>query len=91
MKVIEDCGAVIVADTLCFGSRSYSDLTEEDGDPAVRPDETLSQSCLLSAHVRLLQGTAEKHHGRAREAKVDGIILQNIRFLRSPWIGKRHL
>ncbi len=80
MKVIEDCGAVIVADTLCFGSRSYSDLTEEDGDPLF----ALTKRYLNHAYCPRMFGYYKERlkniMDRAREAKVDGIILQNIRF-----------
>lgn len=80
MKVIEDCGAVIVADTLCFGSRSYSDLTEEDGDPLF----ALTKRYLNHAYCPRMFGYYKERlkniMDRARKAKVDGIILQNIRF-----------
>lgn len=80
MKVIEDCGAVIVTDTLCFGSRSYSDLTGETGDPLF----ALAQRYLNHAYCPRMFGYYKERlkniRDRAREAKVDGIILQNIRF-----------
>ncbi len=80
MKVIEDCGAVIVTDTLCFGSRSYSDLTEEHGDPLF----ALTKRYLNHAYCPRMFGYYKERlkyiMDRAKEAKVDGIILQNIRF-----------
>jgi len=80
MKVIEDCGAVIVTDTLCFGSRSYNDLTEEHGDPLF----ALTKRYLNHAYCPRMFGYYKERlkyiMDRAKEAKVDGIILQNIRF-----------
>ncbi|MFA5322033.1 MAG: 2-hydroxyacyl-CoA dehydratase family protein [Smithella sp.] len=80
MKVIEDCGAVIVADTMCFGSRSYSDLVEENGDPLF----SLTKRYLNHAYCPRMFGYYKERlkyiMDRAKEAKVDGIILQNIRF-----------
>jgi len=80
MKVIEDCGAVIVTDTLCFGSRSYSDLTEESGDPLL----ALAKRYLNHAYCPRMFGyykpRLQSIMERAKKAKVDGIILQNIRF-----------
>jgi bzd-type benzoyl-CoA reductase N subunit len=80
MKVIEDCGAVIVTDTMCFGARSYTDLAEESGDPLM----ALAKRYLNHAYCPRMFGYYKerlqyiKH--RVREAKVDGVILQNIRF-----------
>jgi len=80
MKVVEDCGAVIVADTMCFGSRSYSDLTEENGDPLF----ALAKRYLNHAYCPRMFGYYKERlkyiMDRAKEANVDGIILQNIRF-----------
>ena len=80
MKVIEDCGAVIVTDTMCFGSRSYSDLTEENGDPLF----ALTKRYLNHAYCPRMFGYYKERlkyiMDRAKEAKVDGVILQNIRF-----------
>jgi len=80
MKVIEDCGAVIVTDTLCFGARSYSDLAEEDGDPI----QSLAKRYLNHAYCPRMFGYYKPRlkyiMDRAKDAKVDGIILQNIRF-----------
>lgn len=80
MKVIEDCGAVIVTDTMCFGARSYSDLTEEQGDPLF----ALSKRYLNHAYCPRMFGYYKPRlkyiMDRAKEAKVEGIILQNIRF-----------
>jgi bzd-type benzoyl-CoA reductase N subunit len=80
MKVIEDCGAVIVTDTMCFGARSYTDLVEENGDPLM----ALAKRYLNHAYCPRMFGYYKERlqyiKNRVREAKVDGVILQNIRF-----------
>jgi len=80
IKVIEDEGAVVVADTLCFGSRSYVDLVEEDGDPFM----ALAKRYLTHKFCPRMFGYYKDRYGflkdTAMRAKVDGVILQNIRF-----------
>ena len=80
MKVIEDCGAVIVTDTTCFGARSYTELAEESGDPLM----ALAKRYLNHAYCPRMFGYYKERlqyiKNRVRDAKVDGVILQNIRF-----------
>jgi benzoyl-CoA reductase/2-hydroxyglutaryl-CoA dehydratase subunit BcrC/BadD/HgdB len=79
-RIIEEQGAVIVADTQCFGSRSYVEFVEEDMDPveAIAKRYLNRTSCprMFGYYKDRLDFLAE----RARQAKVDGVILQNIRF-----------
>lgn len=79
-RVIEEQGAVIVADTQCFGSRSYVEFVEEDLDPveAIAKRYLNRSTCprMFGYYKDRLRFIAE----RARQAKVDGVILQNIRF-----------
>ena len=80
IEVIEGAGAVVVADTLCFGSRSYVDLVDETGDPI----EALARRYLNHSFCPRMFGYYRDRlryiAERARRAKVDGVILQNIRF-----------
>jgi benzoyl-CoA reductase/2-hydroxyglutaryl-CoA dehydratase subunit BcrC/BadD/HgdB len=65
---------------MCFGCRSYSDLAEEDGDPLL----ALVKRYLNHAYCPRMFGYYKPRlkyiMDRAREAKVEGVILQNIRF-----------
>lgn len=80
LRIIEDEGAVVVADTVCFGSRFYRDLVDEDTEPvsALVRRYLSHESCprmIGKYHERL---TILKQ--KAEKAGVDGVILQNIRF-----------
>jgi len=84
VKVLEDAGAVVVADTVCFGSRLHDSLVEEKGDPVPA----------LAAHYlnhsicpRMLGGYKDRKafiQGVISRGGVDGIILQNVRFCDLP-------
>lgn len=80
LQAIEDEGAVIVADALCFGSRSHVDLVDEKADPV----EALARRYLDAILCPRMFGGYRKRYSylldRARKAKVDGAILQNVRF-----------
>lgn len=79
-KIIENEGAVIVADNQCFGSRSYVDMAEENADPI----DALAKRYLDRTFCPRMFGYYKDRlkfiTDRAAEAKVDGVILQNIRF-----------
>lgn len=80
VSLIEDAGAVVVGENLCFGIRNENELVAEDDHPV----EALTRRYLSgSACPRMfgwykarLKTVAE----RIRAANVDGVILQNIRF-----------
>ncbi len=77
---VEDLGAVVVADTLCIGSRSYWDLTDEGEDPL----EALVDRYFHHVPCPRMYG----HYGerlaflkeQAERARVDGVILEQIKF-----------
>jgi len=82
VKVIEDLGALVVTDSLCFGSRlAWKDVDEAAGDPmdalakyyvAERP------SCPRTFGKELERGTFIKD--LVREFRVDGIIAEQMKF-----------
>jgi len=80
MRLIEGERALVVADTICFGSRAQANLVEEAGDPI----EALSRRYLSLFDCPRMYGRYEQRlesiAARAEQAKVDGVILQNIRF-----------
>ena len=77
---IEDLGAVVVADTLCIGSRSYWDLTDEKVDPL----QALIERYFHHVPCPRMFG----HYGerlaflkeQVERARVDGVILEQIKF-----------
>jgi len=80
VRLIESSGGVVVADTLCFGSRSYADLVEEDGDPLVAIARRYLSHKLCPRMFGYYKQRLAFMQERIRQAKVDGVILQNIRF-----------
>lgn len=80
IKLIEDAGAVVVADNLCFGARPARDLVAETGDPVSALahwylEESMCPRMFGGFNQRLATIT-----DTIEQAKVDGVILQNIRF-----------
>lgn len=80
VRLIESSGGMVVADALCFGSRSYADLVEEDGDPVA----ALSKRYLSHKMCPRMFGSYKQRLAflkeRIGQARVDGVIFQNIRF-----------
>lgn len=80
VRLIEGERALVVADTICFGSRAQANIVEEAGDPI----EALSRRYLSLFDCPRMYGRYEDRlesvAAKACQAKVDGVILQNIRF-----------
>jgi benzoyl-CoA reductase/2-hydroxyglutaryl-CoA dehydratase subunit BcrC/BadD/HgdB len=80
IRLIEESGCTVVADTMCFGSRSYRDLTDEDGDPV----SALARRYLSHKFCPRMFGYYRDRLAyimdMVKETEVDGVILQNIRF-----------
>lgn len=79
-RTIEDAGAVIVADTVCFGSRDRTDPVGEDGDPVA----ALAGRYLGSIRCPRMFGDYKSRFAflkeLAKRTGAEGVILQNIRF-----------
>lgn len=86
IKLIEDLGGLVVTDFLCFGTRDFWDLVDEDGDPvtalATRYLESVSCPRMID-HPR----RQEFMMGLAREYHVDGIIIQRMKYC-DTWGGE---
>lgn len=80
VRLIESSGGVVVADALCFGSRSYADLIEEEGDPVA----SICRRYLSHKMCPRMFGSYKQRlafmKDRIKKSNVDGVILQNIRF-----------
>lgn len=80
LKVIEGDSAVVVSDNLCFGSRFTADLVDEQADPIV----SLATRYLSHNECPRMFGGYKNRLAivmdKCKQAKVDGVILQNIRF-----------
>ncbi len=79
-RTIEEAGAVIVADTVCFGSKDRTDLVREDGDPVA----ALAGRYLGSVKCPRMFGDYKRRFAFLKELAektgAEGVILQNIRF-----------
>jgi benzoyl-CoA reductase/2-hydroxyglutaryl-CoA dehydratase subunit BcrC/BadD/HgdB len=79
-EIIESLGGLIVADTLCFGSRQFDHMVAEDGDPldALARTYYSHNPCprMMNEYKNRLKFTEDA----ARAASVDGVILQKIVF-----------
>jgi benzoyl-CoA reductase/2-hydroxyglutaryl-CoA dehydratase subunit BcrC/BadD/HgdB len=80
IRAIEEAGAIVVADTVCYGSRTYSVLVDEKSDPV----HALSSHYLTHSICPRMLGYYKTRRAYVmdviRKAKVDGVILQNVRF-----------
>jgi benzoyl-CoA reductase/2-hydroxyglutaryl-CoA dehydratase subunit BcrC/BadD/HgdB len=82
IEIIESLGGIVVTDTLCGGSRNFQEFVEveQDGDPlaAIARCYYYSNPCpRMLGHFKSRLQYTEKI---AKEANVDGIILQRVVF-----------
>jgi len=86
IKLIEDLGGLVVTDFLCYGTRDFWDLVDEDRDPipalAERYLESVSCPRMID-HPRRQKFMMDM----ARQFKVDGIIVQRMKFC-DTWGGE---
>ena len=79
-KNVEDLGAIVVSDALCFGARSFWDLTDETGDPF----DALTERYYKHSPCPRMAGEYPRRLGFLKEqierARVDGVILEYIKF-----------
>lgn len=80
VRLIEGDSAVVVADNLCFGSRFHVDRVDESDDPV----PALARRYLAKNECPRMYGEYDGRlkmlFDKADKAKVEGVILQNIRF-----------
>lgn len=80
VKVIEESGAVVVSDTVCFGARTYVSQVDEKG----KPYHALAQHYLENNICPRMLGYYPERIAYIKElskkSKVDGAVLQNVRF-----------
>ena len=80
LENVESLGAVVVADALCFGARSFWDLTDETGDAL----DALAERYYNHVPCPRMAGEYPRRLGFVKEqierARVDGAILEYIKF-----------
>lgn len=79
-QLIEDAGASVVSDNLCFGARHRGQKVPEEGDPV----KAIAHWYLGESVCPRMYGNYKKRlrvlKEKIEDADVDGIIMQNIRF-----------
>jgi bzd-type benzoyl-CoA reductase N subunit len=77
---VEDLGAVVVSDALCFGARNFWTLTDEEGDPF----DALCERYYYHEPCPRMAGEYSQRLAFAKEqierARADGAILEAIKF-----------
>jgi benzoyl-CoA reductase subunit C len=80
VELIETTGGLVVADSLCFGARFFWDLDEEAGDPldniASRYYDHIPCPRMYGEFPRRIEFIRQM----AEKSKVDGIVLQTIKY-----------
>ncbi|MFW9822251.1 MAG: 2-hydroxyacyl-CoA dehydratase subunit D [Candidatus Thorarchaeota archaeon] len=85
LEIIENLGGLVVTDSLCLGSRYFWDLVDETKDPIdALADRYLSKiSC-----PRMTDGHQQREEfmmNMIKDFKVDGVILQRMKFCALWW------
>jgi bzd-type benzoyl-CoA reductase N subunit len=80
IKNVEDMGAIVVSDALCFGSRNFWTLTKENGDAF----DALCERYYNHEPCPRMAGEYSRRLGFVKEqierAHVDGVLLETIKF-----------
>ncbi len=80
IRVIEEAGAAVVADSICFGNRGAARFVATEADPVAALGKRYLAECLcprmFGEYDRRLNALTEK----LTRSGAEGVILQNIRF-----------
>lgn len=80
VRLVEGDKAIVVADNLCFGGRFHADRVAED----IQPVEALARRYLRKNECPRMYGDYKARlqslKDKIRRARVQGVVLQNIRF-----------
>jgi bzd-type benzoyl-CoA reductase N subunit len=80
IEEVEDLGAIVVTDSLCVGTRSFWDLTDETSDPL----ESLADRYFKHVPCPRMAGAYSARldfiRTQVERARVQGVILENIKF-----------
>jgi benzoyl-CoA reductase/2-hydroxyglutaryl-CoA dehydratase subunit BcrC/BadD/HgdB len=79
-KIIEELGAIVVADNSCFGTRDFWDLVEIDGDPLDGIAKSYLHRTPCPRMMDSFPNRLDYIKRMVAEHAVDGIILSRIQF-----------
>ncbi|MBW2622064.1 MAG: 2-hydroxyacyl-CoA dehydratase [Deltaproteobacteria bacterium] len=77
---VEDLGAIVVTDTLCFGARSFWDMTDESGDPFESLIDRYYNHVSCPRMAGEYQNRLKFIKKQIERADVNGVILEHIKF-----------
>ncbi|HOJ13427.1 MAG TPA: 2-hydroxyacyl-CoA dehydratase family protein [Deltaproteobacteria bacterium] len=80
VELVESTGAIVVSDCMCFGARSFLKRVDEDADPIEALAERYLGGNLCPRMFGWYKDRLAFVRDRALRSRVDGVILQNIRF-----------
>jgi bcr-type benzoyl-CoA reductase subunit C len=80
ISLIEDAGAVVVAEGLCFGIRGLADRVRLDGDPLVALAERYMEENTCPRFIMSYDKRVTFLHDKAERARAQGVVFQNVRF-----------
>lgn len=89
LRVIESQGAQVVGDNVCFGSRYYSQLIPEAGDPMEMMCRHYFSNVQCARMVGGFPTRFELVERLIRECNADGVIFQKMKFC-DPWGSDQH-
>ena len=80
ISLIEESDAVVVGENVCFGVRTEEDFVDETGDPVAALAAKYLSGSVCPRMLGWYQERAAMLLHRIKHLKVDGVIMQNIRF-----------
>jgi benzoyl-CoA reductase subunit C len=80
IKNVEDLGAIVVTDALCFGAKGFWNLTEEEGDPLENLVDRYYNHAPCPRMAGAYSTRLEFVKGQIERARVQGAILEHIKF-----------
>lgn len=90
LELIENCGAVIVADNICLGSRHFLDEVKNDGNPL----QDIADRYLSHLSCPRMMGDFERRFNYLLDVRdeygIDGIIIEKLKFC-DIWGGEIYL
>jgi len=80
ISLIEESDAVVAGENVCFGVRTEEDFVDETGDPVAALAAKYLSGSVCPRMLGWYQERAAMLLHRIKHLKVDGVIMQNIRF-----------
>lgn len=89
LRNVEEQGGLVVAEDVCFGTRSFSELVKEDGDVMENILHRYLYHIPCARMVGEFPKRAETVQNLVRDFNADGVIFQRMKFC-DPWASDAH-